>query len=70
MVTYRIVEPCIYVLGGKVVYHTEPGAVVELDDETARGLGDAVEFVSFVEQVEPVRKTARRTKKPEGDGDQ
>lgn len=73
MVTYKVVEPCIYAVGDKVVHHTEPGAVVELDDDTARGLGDAVEFVKFVEKVEPgaFRKTARRGKsKPEGDGEQ
>jgi hypothetical protein len=59
-------------LGDKVVHHTTPGAVVELDAETADSLGSAVELMSFTEKVDAgaFRKAVRRTKKPEGDGEQ
>lgn len=55
MASYKIVEPCVYKLSGKVIHHTVPGAVVELDTAAARELGD---------KVEPVRKVREDT---EGD---
>lgn len=77
---YKIVEPCAFLVGGKAVHHTEPGAVVELDDAEAKRLGDAVEpgvYVSpnlggdFIEPfavvaAAPARKS-RRKSEPEGD---
>lgn len=49
MAKCKIVEPCIYLQGGKAIHHTVPGAVVELDDSTIVALGGAVECLDYTE---------------------
>lgn len=72
MARYRVVEPCAYVVDGAAVHHTRAGAVVELGDDTAKGLGGKVEFVSFSERIEPeafvkaVKRPRSRRKPVEG----
>ena len=64
MAKYKVVEPCIFLQGGKAVHHTEPGAVVELSDTAARELGSAVERLDPPKRRkddddEPARDSAR-----------
>lgn len=44
MPTYLISEPCVYTDAdsGVTMHHREPGALVEISEETAEGLGTAV----------------------------
>lgn len=42
MSVYMIEKPCSIFLDGTVVRYRNTGAVLELDDATAAGLGDAV----------------------------
>ncbi|MCV7255341.1 hypothetical protein H7J86_24565 [Mycobacterium hackensackense] len=51
MAQYTIVKECAFTQDGKGVHHTEPGAVVELDEATAAELGDAVEVVDDDDDV-------------------
>lgn len=64
---YKIVQPCAFLQGGKAIHHTQPGAVVELDDAQAKQLGASVESLSPPEgKVLP----PRRKSEPEGNDEQ
>ena len=65
MAKYKVIEPCIYLQGGKAIHHTVPGAVVELSDSIARELGSSVERLDSPrprrkdDDDEPARDSAR-----------
>lgn len=71
MTQYKVVEPCIFLQGGKAVHHTEPGGVVELSDKVARELGDKVQRIDPSRTVlDGIKRTVRDLDaKPEGDDD-
>ncbi|MBU8819954.1 hypothetical protein KL864_29130 [Mycolicibacterium goodii] len=45
MAQYKVVSPCAYTVDGKGVHHKVAGATVELADDVAKRLGDAVERI-------------------------
>lgn len=53
MARYWIESKCVYMQDGRSVIHRKPGAVVELDNETAAGLGDRVRAVNENPDVAP-----------------
>ncbi|AHG24331.1 hypothetical protein PBI_MICHELLEMYBELL_10 [Mycobacterium phage MichelleMyBell] len=45
MAQYKVVSPCAYTIDGKGVHHKVAGAVVDLAEDVAKRLGNAVERI-------------------------
>lgn len=65
MSAYRIEKPCTIVSDGSAVKYRNTGAVIEIDDAVAAGLGDRVSRHGVTPEPEAVPPEAILTTTPE-----